>query len=159
MPPPAMQLHSTVAHRPLGPQFCAQLLAIFVLPSLVLAASSLTWDADGTAGGSTGGTGNWNTTSTFWNKSGVMQAWINANSDLAIFGGTAGTVTLTEAITAGGLTFNTDGYTLAGNGNTLTLGGSVVVTNANTLALIQSNLTLNAATGFTGSGNLTFDTA
>jgi autotransporter-associated beta strand protein len=88
-----------------------------------------------------------------------MVPWINANSDLAIFGGTAGTVTLTESITAGGLTFNTDGYTLAGNGNTLTFGGSVIVTNANTLALLQSNLTLNAATGFTGSGNLTFDTA
>lgn len=88
-----------------------------------------------------------------------MQPWTNASSDIAIFGGTAGTVTLTEAITAGGLTFNTDGYTLAGNGNTLTFGGSVTVTNASTLALLQTNLTLAAGTAFTGSGNLTFDTA
>jgi autotransporter-associated beta strand protein len=140
-------------------QLCAQLIATFLLPALSFAASSLIWDADGTAGGSTGGTGNWNTTSLLWNKSGSMVAWINANNDIAIFGSTAGTVTLTEAITTGGLTFNTDGYTLAGNGNTLTLGGSVTVTNASNLALIQSNLTLTAATTFTGSGNLTFDTA
>ncbi|MHB1079000.1 MAG: autotransporter-associated beta strand repeat-containing protein [Prosthecobacter sp.] len=124
-----------------------------------MAASSLTWDADGTAGGNTGGTGSWNTSSLLWNKSGTMQAWTNASSDIAIFGGTGATVTLAEAITAGGLTFNTDGYTLAGNGNTLTLGGTVTVMTASTLALIQSNLTLAAATAFTGSGDLTFDTA
>ncbi len=156
---PAKPYPSAVNHRTRGAYFCAKLIATFLLPSLSLAASSLTWDADGTAGGSTGGTGNWNTTSTFWNLSNVMKAWINANSDIAIFGGTAGTVTLTEAITAGGLTFNTDGYILAGNGNTLTLGGTVTVTNASTLALIQSNITLAASTAFTGSGNLTFDTA
>lgn len=87
-----------------------------------------------------------------------MRAWNNASSDIAIFGGTAGTVTLTEAITAGGLTFNVDGYTLAGNGNTLTLGGNVTVTNTGTRALLQSSITLAAATTFTGSGDLTFDT-
>ncbi|MBN8419890.1 MAG: autotransporter-associated beta strand repeat-containing protein [Verrucomicrobia bacterium] len=136
-----------------------RLFIAFALPGLAVAASSLTWDADGTAGGNAGGTGTWNTTSTFWNLSNVMKAWSNASSDIAIFGGTAGTVTLTEAITAGGLTFNTDGYTIAGNGNMLTLGGSVTVTNASTLAVIQSELTLSANTAFTGSGNLTLDTA
>ncbi|MCF7784866.1 MAG: autotransporter-associated beta strand repeat-containing protein [Prosthecobacter sp.] len=148
---------STAIHSPLGSKIRVRLLVLLALPGFALAASSLTWDADGTAGGNTGGTGNWNTTSTFWNLSNVMKAWNNANSDVAIFGGTAATVTLTEAITAGGLTFNTDGYTLAGNGNTLTFGGPVTVTNANTLALIQSNITLAASTAFTGSGNLTFD--
>ncbi|MDI1313423.1 autotransporter-associated beta strand repeat-containing protein [Prosthecobacter sp.] len=140
-------------------QFCVQLIATFLLPALSIAASSLTWDADGTAGGSTGGTGDWNTTSLLWNKSGSMVAWINANSDIAIFGGTAGTVTLTESVTAGGLTFNTDGYTLVGNGNTLTFGGTITVTNTATQALLQSNITLAAGTAFTGSGNMTLDTA
>jgi len=134
-------------------------MALFLFPAVTWAASSLTWDADGTAGGNSGGVGNWNTTSTFWNLSNVMKAWTNASSDIAIFGGTAGTVTLAEAITAGGLTFNSDGYTLAGNGNTLTFGGTVTVTNAGTQALLQTNLTLAAGTAFAGSGNLTFDTA
>ncbi|MBB5030607.1 beta strand repeat-containing protein [Prosthecobacter vanneervenii] len=134
------------------------MLAALAMPGRSTAASSLTWDADGTAGGSTGGTGTWSTSTALWNKSGTMVSWVNANSDIAIFGGTAGTITLGEAITAGGLTFNTDGYTLVGNGSTLTLGGSVTVTTANQLALIQANLALAAATTFTGSGNLTFDT-
>lgn len=160
MSSPAKPNSSAIYHRTLGAHFYAQLIAaLLLLPSFSLAASSLTWDADGTAVGSTGGTGNWNTTSAFWNLSNVMQAWNNASSNIALFGGTAGTVTLTEAITAGGLTFNTDGYTLAGNGNLLTIGGNVTVTNASTLALIQSNLALASATTFTGSGNLTFDTA
>lgn len=158
MSSPALPPLPVVDHRTLGLNFCAQLIAILLLPSLSWAASSLTWDADGTAGGNTGGTGSWNTSSPLWNKSGTMQAWSNASSDIAIFGGTAGTVTLAEAITAGGLTFNTDGYTLAGNGNMLTLGGTATVTNASALALIQSNITLAAATAFTGSGDLTFDT-
>lgn len=134
------------------------MLAALAMQGRSPAASSLTWDADGTAGGSTGGTGTWSTSTALWNKSGTMVSWVNANSDIAIFGGTAGTITLGEAITAGGLTFNTDGYTLAGNGSTLTLGGSVTVTTSNQLALIQANLALAAATTFTGAGNLTFDT-
>ncbi len=137
---------------------CALRLALFGFPAFSFAASTLTWDADGTAGGATGGSGNWDTTSTFWNKSGTMVSWINASNDIALFAGTAGTVTLTEAITTGGITFNTDGYTLAGNGNTLTLGGNVTVTNANTLALLQTNITLSANSGFAGSGNATYDT-
>jgi len=156
MPSPSMP--DSFHDRTRAAHFRALLFAAFWLPSLSFAASSLTWDADSTAGGSTGGTGNWNTSSNFWNLSNVMKAWNNANNDIAIFGGTAGTVTLTEAITAGGLTFNVDGYTLAGNGNMLTLGGIVNATNASTLARLQSDITLAATTTFTGSGDLTFDT-
>lgn len=151
---PPMRRHSIPHHRTL---VFVLMLATLAMPDRLSAASSLTWDADGTAGGGTGGTGTWSTSAALWNKSGTMVSWVNANSDIAIFGGTAGTVTLGEAITAGGLTFNSDGYTLAGNGNTLTLGGSVTVTTANQLALIQANLALAAATTFTGAGNLTFD--
>ncbi len=152
-----MIFSSVIGCGTLGARLWKPLLAIFLLPAFSPAAT-LTWDADGTAGGSTGGTGNWNTTSLLWNSSGVMKAWVNANNDVAVFGGTAGTVTLTEAITAGGLTFNTDGYTLAGNGNSLTISGNVNVTNAGTSELIQSNMTLAAGLIFTGSGNMTYDT-
>lgn len=158
MQPSAMQSFSAVAHLTRRRRICAPLLALLFLPSLSWAAT-LFWDADGTFGGGTGGSGNWNTTSLFWTNSTAMQAWTNATNDVASFGGTAGTVTLTEAVTAGGLTFSVDGYTLAGNGNTLTLGGNVIVTNAGTHALIQSSITMAAGLSFSGSGALTFDTA
>ncbi|MBV2144988.1 autotransporter-associated beta strand repeat-containing protein [Falsochrobactrum sp. TDYN1] len=89
------------------------------------AAADQYWDANQTSPGS-GGTGTWNLTSSFWSPnadgvSGPYTAWNNAGLDIAIFGGTAGTVTLGSPITANGLAFNTNGYTLSGG--TLTLGG------------------------------------
>src|SRR3546814_17469812 len=47
--------------------------------------------------------------------------WNNTALDNAIFGGTAGSVTLDAPITVHNLTFNTAGYTL--DGSTLTLAG------------------------------------
>jgi autotransporter-associated beta strand protein len=121
-------------------------------------AVNLTWDADGVAGGSTGGAGIWDTSSLLWNDAGVMKAWNNAGVDVAIFGGTGGTVTLAEAISAGGLIFNTTGYTLAGGGHSLTLKGTVT-TQTNVQALLQASLILSGNLAFTGSGNLTLDAA
>ncbi len=63
-----------------------------------------------------GGSGNWDASSLSWSGS----AWNNANLDIASFISTAGTVTLTTPITAGGLIFTTGGYTLTGS--TLTFG-------------------------------------
>ena len=83
----------------------------------------------------------WNTTSaTNWDA-GV--AWTQGNN--AIFGGTGETVTLTEAISAGGLTFGASNYIISGNTLTLTTG---VDTGAET-ARINSTL---GGTGFTKSG-------
>jgi len=65
-------------------------------------AGVLYWDANGATAG-TGGTGDWNTTdTTTWRNGsagGTQQAWVNQNN--AVFGGTAGTVTLKENITVG----------------------------------------------------------
>ena len=58
---------------------------------------------------------------TLWFNGATFQTWSNAALDNAVFGGTAGTVTLGVAITAHNLTFNTSGYTVTGS--TLTLGG------------------------------------
>ena len=85
-------------------------------------AASLTWN-NGAANMS------WNTTSANW---GGTTLWNNATPDSAIFGGTGvGTVSLTTAITAGSVTFNTAGYTLNTDVNTLTaatLAGSNALT-------------------------------
>ena len=84
-------------------------------------AASLQWDANGAAGGS-GGSGTWNTSALTWFNGTTYQAWNNAVFDDAVFGGTAGTVTLGGAITVHNLSFATSGYTVTGS--TLTLGGA-----------------------------------
>ena len=139
------------------PLACLALLLLH-LHAVSLHAATLTWDADGTAGGATGGTGLWDTTFTLWNNAGVMSAWDNGVSNVALFGGTAGTVTLGTAITASGLTFSVSGYTVAGNGNTLSVGGPITVTTAGHSAVIQSDIAFTAAFGAGGAGNLTLDT-
>ena len=79
------------------------------------------WSPNGVTPGG-GGTGTWNATiPPPWFNGATFQTWNNAALDNAVFGGTAGTVTLGVAITAHNLTFNTSGYTVTGN--TLTLGG------------------------------------
>jgi autotransporter-associated beta strand protein len=89
--------------------------------------SSLAWDNDSVASGAQGGTGNWNTTDFSWNDGTANNvAWPVAptGNDNAVFGATAGTVTIDPGgITAHNLTFETNGYTLGG-GN-LVLDGSV----------------------------------
>ncbi|MCX6850548.1 MAG: autotransporter-associated beta strand repeat-containing protein [Verrucomicrobia bacterium] len=132
-----------------------------------LQAATLYWDQDSTAlgnvttGGGLGGTGTWDITSpNWWNGVATDAAWING-TDIAIFTGTAGTVTLGGPITAGGLTFNSSGYTIAGGGNILTLTAPSGVTSP-LLAVNNSGLGTNRATisaslagtsGFTKTGN------
>lgn len=89
------------------------------------------WNSAGTGGNiytgaGLGGNGNWDTTNSFWLASDgtTFGTWNNTNNDTAVFWGTAGTVTLTEPITVGGLTFNTTGYTLTTGANTLTFGAT-----------------------------------
>jgi fibronectin-binding autotransporter adhesin len=83
--------------------------------------TSLQWDNNGVLPVN-GGTGAWNTTSAFWFDGATFQTWSNAALDDAVFGATAGTVTLAAPITAHNLSFDTAGYVVTGN--TLTLGGS-----------------------------------
>jgi fibronectin-binding autotransporter adhesin len=86
-------------------------------------ADSLIWDP--LLGGGTGGAGTWNLNSTanWWNGSADVQWKDNsaAGTNLASFGGNAGTVTLNTSLSASNLQFTVPGYTLSGSG-TLTLG-------------------------------------
>ncbi|MFD0895240.1 autotransporter-associated beta strand repeat-containing protein [Luteolibacter ambystomatis] len=135
-------------------------LAFFAQLSSPACGAAITWDITpgtvGTGDGSvTGGAGTWNTTNGNWttDAGATNIAWVNANNDIAVFGGTAGTVTLGTGITVGGLTFNTAGYTITGG--TLTLGAITNTVAANTNATISSIL---AGTGSslvkTGTGSL-----
>lgn len=66
-----------------------------------------------------GGNGDWDTSTENWQRAGLC-AWTNANNDTAYFWDSPGTVSLTEGITIGGLSFNIAGYMLSGS--TMTLG-------------------------------------
>ena len=119
-------------------------------------AVTLYWDGATTTGDADGGTGTWdNGTTSNWDdaaSAGTDTAWNNATPDIAIFGGTAGTVTLGEAITADSLQFDTTGYTVTGS--TLTLSGSSTVT-ANQDTEIQSIIAGTAGLTKAGTGTLT----
>ncbi len=123
-------------------------LAVVICPALLLTApaakaANYFWDPSAIAADpGSGGTGNWNTTSSFWELagSGIDSVWPNLNTNTATFSGTAGTVTPTAGITAQGLIFSTSGYTLA-SGNTLTIAGSGI----NTSSLVGGTTTINSA--------------
>src|SRR6478609_6752886 len=81
------------------------------------AAGPLNWDPAKDGSGS-GGAGSWNIDplNTVWFDGTTDLAWPNTTGDTAVFGGTGGTVTINSGtgVTAGGLTFNSGGYTIAG---------------------------------------------
>ncbi|MGH8046041.1 MAG: beta strand repeat-containing protein, partial [Chthoniobacterales bacterium] len=100
-----------------------------------------------------GGDGTWDTTELDWTlDSGLLppfQAWDNLALDTAFFTGTAGTVSLSEPITATGLSFGTDGYIVSGN--TLTLNASTTIDSSTGTQTISSVIA-GAATGLTKTG-------
>nr|MCS5616689.1 autotransporter-associated beta strand repeat-containing protein [Pirellulales bacterium] len=84
-------------------------------------------------------------------------AWNNVAGDTAIFGGTAGTVTLGEAISAAGLQFDTAGYTITANTLTLT-GTPAITTDTGVTATIASTLAGTDGLLKNGDGTLTVST-
>ena len=141
----------------------AALLGVGVSRAPQAKAANLYWDSDVTSGNNNistgaglGGAGTWDTTASEWFNGTSNQSWSNSALDVAYFNGTAGTVTLGEAITVGGLNFGTSGYTLTGN--TLTLAGSippsVAVNGIGARATISSQVTGAARLTKTGNGVL-----
>ncbi|WP_237712346.1 hypothetical protein [Pedosphaera parvula] len=87
-------------------------LALFLQHSR---AATLFWSADGTTAG---GAGTWDTTSARWGSaaSGPFPSiWNNVNVDSPSFGGTAGTVTLSTAMTVNSLITTVNGYIFSGS--------------------------------------------
>ena len=128
-----------------------------ILTSLcsVAGAATLYWDGNTTGGGGGSTNDNWNTTDQNWDDAatwdGTQQAWTNGED--ADFAGTAGTVTVTEAVTANSITFNVPGYTIGG-ASKITLGtGTAIVFNDDAGGVADSN-TISAPIELTG--NTTF---
>ncbi|KRC81464.1 hypothetical protein ASE13_03470 [Sphingomonas sp. Root241] len=142
----------------------ASLAAVaLALPSIAHAQdANRNWDANGTAVGN-GGTGTWSTNPVPANQtwspnsdgvSGPYTVWDNTLLDNAIFGGTAGTVTLATPITVHNITFQTNnGYVLTGN--TLTLAGTTPTITMLANATISSTLAGTAGLIKAGAGTLT----
>ncbi|BCX48445.1 hypothetical protein HAHE_23530 [Haloferula helveola] len=106
-------------------------------------------------GTSDGGSGTWDGTLLNWDAgSGVAHvAWNNGASDVPVFGGASGTVTIAGGgATAGGLDFDTDGYTI--DGDPLTLVGSAGVDVDSGTAVIDSVVAGTAGLNKTGNGTL-----
>ena len=117
--------------------------------SVVHAQTTLTWGATGG-----GGTGTWDTSASNWFNGSTAVPWTQGDS--AIFGGTAGTVTLGTAITAQDLTFGTNGYTVTGNSLTLGVSSTPTVTlGAGISATISSIVAGSNGLTVTGGGTLT----
>jgi len=109
------------------------------------------WDGTSTSGDADGGTGDWKASPTNWDSAatgGTDQVWMDGE---AVFGGTAGTVTVVGTQTTSGITFETSGYTATGDA--LSLGGATVDVGAGT-ATISSILTGSGLTK-AGTGTLT----
>ncbi len=135
--------------------------ALFLAGSLHASATTLNWDANGTAP-IDGGTGIWDTISPRWNDgTGNYFTWNNTTPDAAVFGSTAGTVTLGTGITAASLTTNVANYVFELNGNGLTVNGATAgsaATIRNSSATSASFVTgsLANATTLTGNMDVTF---
>jgi autotransporter-associated beta strand protein len=137
----------------------------FTLAASSIHAADVTWDiTPGTVGAGdsaiTGGGGTWNTSNGNWTTDGGANnvAWSNGSNDTAVFGGTAGTVTIDTlddlGVTVGGLTFSTANYIIAGAaGETLTFGAAGNISNGVT-ATISAVVAGSATITKTGAGTL-----
>ncbi len=105
--------------------------AAVVCSTQLARAATLNWDPGLTSSAIGGGAGTWNLSTGNWFDSSIPgdRAWTDTAgaTDTAVFGGTAGAVTLGDNLGALGLSFGTAGYTVTG-ANTLTLGaGGITV--------------------------------
>jgi autotransporter-associated beta strand protein len=117
--------------------------------------NTLTWDASGTSAASPlDGSGTWDTGSANWSNGATDNAWVNADTDTAVFGngGTAGNVSLAADIIAGGITFNS-GYVIDATSHQLNLNGGAITLNNNTSTTINGYLSGSATVS--GQGILT----
>lgn len=119
---------------------------------------NLTWDTNGTTAG-TGGTGTWTATANtvqFTAGTNTFLRWVNSttgNEHNAIFGGTAGTVTVSGTVIVNDVTFNTTGYTVTGGIINLFAGSTDIAVSTGT-STIASQLTGTSTLNKLGTGTL-----
>jgi autotransporter-associated beta strand protein len=154
--------------RQAAPSRVATVLLTALLGLSVQHASAATfyWDTSQETSG-LGGTGTWeNGGSAFWSNSpsgstgGTFTAWNNTAADIASFGGSGGTVTLTAPVIASQLQFTSGGYELTGgtlSSSTLTSGNIFMnwAAGSSGVNTISSAIALNV-NGTGGNGNYNY---
>ncbi len=118
------------------------------------AQSQAYWDATSPimASPGSGGSGNWSiSTADWWVNGSADSDWTNSN--IANFAGTAGTVTVTGAVTAGGITFTTSGYTIGGS-SALTLSSATIAVPSSGTESINCPIAGTTTVTVSGSGTL-----
>jgi fibronectin-binding autotransporter adhesin len=111
-------------------------LFVFVtfFSALLSHGATLYWDPDADTTGNDvtnnvniGGSGTWDTSSARWFETNTLTdiAWTNSNNDIAFFTGPGGSVTLGAPITAGGIRFGTNAYTISSDTLTLASGATI----------------------------------
>jgi autotransporter-associated beta strand protein len=100
----------------------------------------------------TGGSGPWDVTSSRWTGGGTL--WRNGGDDVAVFGGTAGTVTIGSGISTNAATFNTTGYQLSGGGLALSGWNPTFHTASGVTATVGSVISSSDGLIKTGAGTL-----
>ena len=124
------------------------------------------WDGAGPNGNGIveGGNGTWTTASTnFTNEDGTDSGVNNPQPSTVIFGGVGGLVTVSNAVdpvTVTGMTFNVNGYEIAGDQVTLSGGvANFTVNGADNLATISAKLTGSSTLAKLGAGTLNLTNA
>lgn len=108
-----------------------------ISPGSEALAADAYWDTAPNNGTIDGGTGNWNGAN--WTNAADSGAGANWSAgDTAIFGGTAGTVTVSGTEQIAGLIFDTDGYVISGG--TLDINGASAILSATGTAVIGSSI-------------------
>lgn len=136
---------------------CATGVALLSQP---LVAASYNWDPGLTPASPSGGTGTWDTITANWSNGASDVVWPNvaANDDKAVFAGIAGTVTLGASIgNAGGIQFDTSGYSLSGAALDLTLNPQVTGSDSLVVSGGVSNISIGLRKliiGASGSGTI-----
>jgi autotransporter-associated beta strand protein len=103
-----------------------------------------------------GASGTWDTTSSNWTTaSGATNGTWPGGSTVAVFSGTAGTVTVNGAQSMGGLDFRTDGYTVTGGSLTGAAATNVLTAATGVSATVASPITGANAVQKAGAGTLT----
>ncbi len=107
------------------------------------------WDGSHTVGDGVvdGGSGVWSTATNWTDANGTMnQAW---GGQTAVFGGTAGTVTVVGSIAFNGLRFLTDGYSLVAGA-----GAELTTSTPGTVALLSPGVDVTVDVRITGTGGI-----
>jgi fibronectin-binding autotransporter adhesin len=153
----------------------AVLTAAGWLAAVAMAQGQVTWDSSFSTTGPQDGSGTWSTSAsgTNWWDGTTNVVWPNISSSTAVFGagGTAGTVTVSGSVTAGGITFapiaswNSTRYTITGGTIGLGSNATILVTGSSgsqfdgptfSSNLVASNLTISSTGPYASNGSVGF---